>query len=101
MRVTNARPGGCSRPRAERKLSEAACTNLGDEPVGSLRVAALAKRKALGALRDGAVAVGLAIATFLLSTLSVQFWLAAGSLSGTSSPAQIYSQPSVTPDPHP
>lgn len=100
MRVTNA-PGGRSWPPAKRKLSEAACTNPSDEPVGRLRDAALAKRKALGALRDGPVAVGLAIATFLLLTLSVQFWLAAGSLSGTTSRAQIYSQPSVTPDPHP
>ena len=95
------RPGT---PAAERRLSKAALHGPSDEPVLRLRGAALARRKALSALRDGAVAGGLAIATFVLLTLSVQLWLAAGSPSGTSAGAHSYPHPSyayVTPDPHP
>lgn len=48
--------------------------------------------------------IGLAIAAFLALTISVQFWIAAGSPSGNSAGAHAYPHPSyayVTPDPHP
>ena len=62
--------------------------------------------QALSALRSGAVTVGFAVATFVLVTLSVQFWVAAASPSAISAGADThpYAHPSyayVTPDPHP
>lgn len=61
-------------------------------------------RPAIGPLRSSPIAAGLAIVTFLLLTLSVQFCLAVASPSGTSPVVRTYSHPSyayVTPAPHP
>lgn len=59
---------------------------------------------AVNGLAEGMMAIGLAVAVFLALTMSVQFWLAAGSTSENSAGDHTYPHPSyayVEPDPHP
>lgn len=75
-----------------------------DVPRAGQTYAAHEMKRAINGLAEGMVAIGLAVALFLGLTMSVQFWLAAGSLSGTSAATHTYPHPSyayVTPDPHP
>ena len=59
---------------------------------------------AVNGLAQAMVTFGLALTVFLALTMSVQFWLAAGSPAGTSAGAHTYPHPSyayVMRDPHP
>ena len=75
-----------------------------DVPRAGQTYAAHEVKRTVCGLAQAVVTFGLALTVFLALTMSVQFWLAAGSPSGASAGAHTYPHPSyayVTADPHP